>query len=128
MVQLALIFLFYIRAFLRSRHDLGMEILALRQQLTVFKRRQPRPALGRLDRIFWVALRALWKRWSEALIIVKTRLSWVGIGPDSDSTGNSARAPLASAAVVSTVRSTKRSSEWPPRTLRGAHRESMASC
>jgi hypothetical protein len=78
MVQLALIFFFYIRAFLRSRHDLGMEILALRQQLTVCKRRRPQPALGRLDRIFWVALRALWNRWSEALIIVKpeTVVGW----------------------------------------------------
>jgi putative transposase len=78
MIQLALIVLSYLRAFFRSRHDLGLEILALRQQLAVFRRRHPQPHLKRRDRLFWVALQSLWARWSDALIIVKpeTVVGW----------------------------------------------------
>jgi hypothetical protein len=46
----------YLRAFFLPRHRLALEIVALRQQLAVFKRKQPRPKLSRLDRLFWVAL------------------------------------------------------------------------
>ena len=42
----------YIRAFFLSRHRLALESVALRQQLAVFKRKQPRPRLNRLDRLF----------------------------------------------------------------------------
>jgi hypothetical protein len=56
MIPLASTLFSYLLAFLRSRHDLGLEILALRQQLAVFKRRRPRPLLKRRDRLFWVAL------------------------------------------------------------------------
>ncbi len=61
----------YLLGFLRSRHDLGVEILALRQRLAVFKRQHPRPGLKRRDCWFWVALYSLWDRWTDALIIVK---------------------------------------------------------
>jgi hypothetical protein len=30
-----------------------LENLALRQQLAVFKRQQPRPRLGAIDKLFW---------------------------------------------------------------------------
>jgi transposase InsO family protein len=68
----------YLLAFLRTRHELGLEILALRQQLVVLKRRHPRPRLGNLDRWFWLALRRCWPRWMEALIVVKpeTVVGW----------------------------------------------------
>ena len=46
----------YLGAFFLPRHRLALEIVALRQQLAVFKRKQPRPRLNRLDRLFWVAL------------------------------------------------------------------------
>ena len=67
-----------LRVFIRSRGDNALEILALRQQLTVLKRDHPRPKLERLDRIFWIALRRCWSRWTEALIIVKpeTVVGW----------------------------------------------------
>jgi transposase InsO family protein len=70
--------LLYLRTFVRTRHDLGLEILALRQQLAVLKRQRPRPRLNRGDRLFWVALRRFWSRWMDALIVVKpeTVLSW----------------------------------------------------
>jgi transposase InsO family protein len=68
----------YLLAFLRTRHDLGLEILALRQQVAVLKRKHPRPRLGNLDSWFWLALRRCWPRWAEALIVVKpeTVVGW----------------------------------------------------
>jgi hypothetical protein len=46
-------------AFFRSRHNLCLEILALRQQLGVFHRKHPRPHLRAWDRLFWILLRRL---------------------------------------------------------------------
>lgn len=78
MVLFASALLSYLRTFLRSRHDLGLEILTLRQQVAVLKRRNPRPHLKRSDRLFWVALRAFWDGRMDALIIVKpeTVVGW----------------------------------------------------
>jgi putative transposase len=70
-MALVIVVLAYCRAFFISRHRLCLEVAALRQQLVVFKRRQPRPRLRDLDRLFWVALRRLWPGWANALIIVK---------------------------------------------------------
>ena len=61
----------YLRAFLIARHRLALEAVALRQQLAVYKRKQPRPKLNRFDRLFWVVVRRIWSNWSEALILVK---------------------------------------------------------
>jgi hypothetical protein len=71
-------FLTCLSAFFRSRCNLGLEILALRQQLGVLKRKHPRPRLRMQDRIFWVLLRRLWPGWSNVLVIVKpeTVVAW----------------------------------------------------
>jgi len=55
----------YIRAFFLHRQRLALEIVALRQQLAVFKRKQPRPRLNRPDRLFWVVqlYKALGEGW-----------------------------------------------------------------
>jgi putative transposase len=55
-----------------------MEAAALRQQLAVYKRKQPRPKLHRFDRLFWVVAGRIWSDWPEALILVKpdTVVSW----------------------------------------------------
>ena len=68
----------YVRAYAVSRHRLGLEAAVLRQQLIVFKRKQPRPSLRNIDRISWIAIRRLWTGWAGALIIVKTEtvVSW----------------------------------------------------
>lgn len=78
MIALVLVVIAYCRAFFIGRHRLGLEVAALRQQLVVFKRKQPRPHLCDLDRTFWVALRRLWPGWANALIIVKpdTVVTW----------------------------------------------------
>ena len=70
--------LVYLRTFRSTRHRLALESVALRQQLAVYKRRQPRPKLNGFDRLFWVVVRQIWTSWSEALILVKpeTVVSW----------------------------------------------------
>src|SRR5262249_10603216 len=78
MLRLCVSFFWWFASFFRSRHDLGLELVALRQQLGVLKRKNARPRLGQWDRLFWVALRRFWSRWAEALIVVKpkTVVSW----------------------------------------------------
>ena len=77
-MALVLAVIAYFRAFFICLHRLGLEVAALRQQLVVFKRKQPRPRLCDLDRAFWVALRRWWPGWANTLIIVKpdTVVSW----------------------------------------------------
>jgi putative transposase len=61
----------------RSQTGLMIENLALRQQLsTVLQKR--RPQIGLVDRAFWVVLRRVWARWSDAVVIVKpeTVIGW----------------------------------------------------
>jgi putative transposase len=66
------------RVFFRSRHDAALEILALRQQVAVLKRKRPRPRLNPWDRLFWATLRHVWSRWAEVLVVVKpeTVVGW----------------------------------------------------
>jgi putative transposase len=67
-----------VRAFFVGRTHLALEILALRQQVAVLKRKRPRPKMKRIDRLFWTALRSLWSGWAEVLLIVKpeTVVGW----------------------------------------------------
>ena len=51
-------------ASLRSREDLILENLALRQQLLVLDAREPRPRMGVADKVFWLALCRLWPGWT----------------------------------------------------------------
>ncbi|MGA7742056.1 MAG: hypothetical protein WCE40_09485, partial [Polyangia bacterium] len=48
---------------LRARGDLVLENLALRQQLAIFKHRDPRLRLTHPERLFWIALSRVWSRW-----------------------------------------------------------------
>lgn len=54
MTRLFLAFLSWFGAFFRSRYDLGLELADFRQQMGVLKRQNPRPKLGRWDRLFWL--------------------------------------------------------------------------
>jgi len=60
-----------VRSLLADKAELALEVVALRQQLAVFKRKKPRPHLDPLDRMFLVALKDQFAAWAEALIIVK---------------------------------------------------------
>ena len=65
---------------LRTRGGLILESLALRQQLAIFKRRDPHLRLIHPDRLFWIALSRVWSRWRETLVVVKpeTVVGWHG--------------------------------------------------
>ena len=60
-----------LRSAVRTRRELALENLALRQQLAVWKARQPRPRLTEMDRIFWGVLSRLWKNWRSSLQVVR---------------------------------------------------------
>ncbi len=67
-----------IRVFFISRSDTALEVIALRQQIVVLKRKRPRPTLNSGDRFFWTILRRFWSRWADVLVIVKpdTVVGW----------------------------------------------------
>ncbi len=63
----------------RTRKDLALENLALRQQLVVLRRARPkRLRLRSADRIFWAWLSLVWAHWADVLVIVRpdTVLRW----------------------------------------------------
>jgi transposase InsO family protein len=60
-----------LRSAVRTHRKLALENLALRQQVAVWKARQPRPQLRATDRIFWVVLSRFWKNWRSALQVVR---------------------------------------------------------
>jgi hypothetical protein len=78
MVDLLLALIAAGRVFFRSRADTALEVLALRQQVIVLKRKHPRPTVNRLDRVLWTWLQRVWPRWKDALVIVKleTVIGW----------------------------------------------------
>ena len=67
-----------LRAALRSRSDLVLENVALRQQVGALKQKRSRPQLDAADRTLWVAMRRAWSGWAERLVIVKpeTVVKW----------------------------------------------------
>jgi putative transposase len=77
-LEIILSFLVAIRVFFRSRSDTAVEVLAFRQQIAVLKRKRTRPALSRLDRLFWTILRRYWLRWADVLVIMNpdTVVGW----------------------------------------------------
>ena len=56
---------------LRSRLSLQLEIVALRHQLAVYRRRQPRAPIRAGDRALWVILSRLWSGWRSAVVFVQ---------------------------------------------------------
>jgi putative transposase len=70
MLRLLVALLPTLRSAMRSRRDLVIENLALRQQLgTLASRRHP--DIRAADRVFWILLRGLWSGWAESLAIVR---------------------------------------------------------
>src|SRR5882762_7518466 len=127
-MSLALALLGALRAALRSRTDLALENLALRQQLAVLSRRSKRPQFGRLDRAFWVWICKRWTRWQDVLHLVRpeTVIRWHRQGFWTFWTwSRDAGEPVGRRSVWRLPGS---SAPWRWRTLSGAHRASMASC
>ena len=63
---------------LRSRWDLALENVALRQQLMVLRRQPGQVRLKDSDRLFWVWFHRLWPGWRQALVLVQpaTVVDW----------------------------------------------------
>src|SRR5439155_18479803 len=59
-----------LRSTVRTHRELALENLALRQQLAVWKARQPRPQLTAMARRSWGVLSRLWKSWRNSLQMV----------------------------------------------------------
>ncbi len=66
------------RDFLRPRRDLLLENLALRQQILVLQRTNPRQPFRDRDRAFWVLLCQWWSGWRRPLQLVQpeTVIKW----------------------------------------------------
>jgi len=62
----------------RSREDLILENLALRQQLLALYTKRPHRRLSTMHKLFWIALRRVWSGWKEPLILVtpRTVVAW----------------------------------------------------
>ncbi len=67
-----------LRDLLRPRGDLLLENLALRQQILVLQRANPKPPFNNADRAFWVLLSRWWAGWRRPLRLVKpeTVIGW----------------------------------------------------
>jgi hypothetical protein len=96
--SLKLLFVLLVQS-VRSRNDLLLENLALRQQLAVLKQKHPQPQLAAPDKLFWVILRRLWPGWKRALILVQPetvvrwhkagfKLYWTGLSRHRDRVGS----------------------------------------
>ncbi len=66
-------FIGWVVSILRSRQDLILENLALRQQLLALRAKRPRRRLSVMQRLFWVVLSKLWHGWKKSLILVTPR-------------------------------------------------------
>lgn len=77
MLRLAAMAIRCLASVIRSRRELLLENIALRQQLATMLQRN-RPRIRPADRVFWITLRRVWSRWAELLVIVKpeTVVGW----------------------------------------------------
>ncbi len=68
----------YPLSWLRPKHQLALEILALRHQITVLKRQTYKPKLRPGDRFIWIMLQRCWPDWESALMIFQpeTVIGW----------------------------------------------------
>lgn len=68
----------WIIAAFRSRQDLILENLALREQLLALRAKRPRRRLPTVHKFFWIALLRLWSGWKQSLVLVtpKTVVAW----------------------------------------------------
>jgi len=72
----------FLLSWLRPKHQLALEVLALRHQITVLKRQTRKPKLHLGDRFIWVLLKRCWPDWKTALMIFQpeTVIGWQRVG------------------------------------------------
>src|ERR1039458_5273774 len=106
----------------KSREDLILENLALRQQLLVSHAKQPRRRLSAMQKLFWLVLKKVWAGWKKPLILVtpRTVVGWhrAGCRLHWKWLSRATRGGLWAKRFV------RLSSEWRPRIRRGERRAS----
>jgi len=70
MITLLLHLLRLLPFFFDGHRQLAIENLALRHQLSVYKRTTTRPKLRATDRLLWAGLARIWAGWRQSLVIV----------------------------------------------------------
>ncbi|MGO8930347.1 MAG: integrase core domain-containing protein [Limisphaerales bacterium] len=72
----------YPLSWFRPKHQLALEVLALRHQITVLSRQTHKPKLRPGDRFIWVVLKRCWPDWRTALMIFQpeTVIGWQRAG------------------------------------------------
>ena len=70
--------LVFLSTLFRSRATPQLEIVALRHQLTVYRRTTQRPRIQPADRLFWSWLSRCWSGWRSSLVFVQPRtvIAW----------------------------------------------------
>jgi putative transposase len=78
LIRLFIILIRIIQISHKSKSELILENLALRQQLAIYKTKKTKPKLSNLDRSFWIALKQTFSKWTDYLVIVKpeTVIDW----------------------------------------------------
>ena len=79
LIQILSFQIMIIQLLLKSKDDLALEIIELRQQLMTFKAKKVKPKnITDVTRSVLVALKACWSKWKECLVIVKpeTVIDW----------------------------------------------------
>ncbi len=78
LIKLLTIFLKIIQTLFKSKKELILENISLRQQLSIYQIKKISPKLTNVDRLFWIALKQVWEKWRDHLIIVKpeTVIDW----------------------------------------------------
>jgi hypothetical protein len=78
MFAIVLALLRYLFYWLRPKHELAVENLALRHRIAVLNRQTHKPRLQGKDRLLWVVLKGWWPNWRAALILFQpeTVIGW----------------------------------------------------
>lgn len=71
LIRFFFLFIKFIKLFQKSKNDLIIENLVLRQQLATYKSKKVKSKLIDVDRSFWIAIKQSWNKWKDYLIIVK---------------------------------------------------------
>src|SRR5215467_3913325 len=80
----------WLLGFFRSRQDLILENLALREQLLALKAKRPRRQLSTMHKFFWIALFRLWSKWKQSLVVVTPRTVVVSLAKTANESFNPA--------------------------------------
>jgi len=78
LIRLFIILIKIIKLIHKSKEDLIIENLALRQQLAIYQTKKTKPKITDTGRSFWIALKQSWSKWMDHLIIVRpeTVIDW----------------------------------------------------